>query len=259
MAPVPRRLHTRDRAESREELRGFAQVTRAEQEYGRLLRKIGAHVDNLVKLFKGGLVPEGDVALSEALNNYATHLDGYARVVASRMLNDVSRRNKQAFVKLAKELGTGLREEIAGADTGAVMRALMSEQVHLITSLPREAAQRVHTLAMTALSDGSRAKEMVAEIMRTGEVTRNRATLIARTETARASSVFTQARATEVGSDGYIWRTARDTDVRPSHKKMEGKFVRWDTPPRLEDGTVTHAGQIYNCRCYAEPVIPRDL
>jgi uncharacterized protein with gpF-like domain len=68
--------------------------------------------------------------------------------------------------------------------------------------------------------------------------------------------VLTQARAEHIGSEGYIWRTSNDSDVRHSHKEMNGRYVRWDTPPRLSDGTVTHAGQIYNCRCYPEPVIP---
>jgi uncharacterized protein with gpF-like domain len=46
--------------------------------------------------------------------------------------------------------------------------------------------------------------------------------------------------------------------VRESHKAMNGKFVRWDSPPTLSDGTTTHAGQIYNCRCYPDPVLPED-
>jgi uncharacterized protein with gpF-like domain len=37
---------------------------------------------------------------------------------------------------------------------------------------------------------------------------------------------------------------------------MEGKFVAWDKPPKLTDGTTGHAGEFPNCRCYPEPVIP---
>ena len=36
---------------------------------------------------------------------------------------------------------------------------------------------------------------------------------------------------------------------------MEGKFVRWDSPPTL-DGMTGHAGEFPNDRCYPEPVIP---
>lgn len=79
--------------------------------------------------------------------------------------------------------------------------------------------------------------------------------VIARTEVARTSSVLTQARAEHAGSTGYIWRTARDGDVRPSHKAMNGRFVRWGEPPTL-DNLRGHAGCLPNCRCYADPVIP---
>jgi uncharacterized protein with gpF-like domain len=37
---------------------------------------------------------------------------------------------------------------------------------------------------------------------------------------------------------------------------MNGKFVYYDKPPTLSDGTTTHAGEIYNCRCYKDPVLP---
>lgn len=91
--------------------------------------------------------------------------------------------------------------------------------------------------------------------MATGRVTRSRANTIARTEVSRASCVFTQARAENLGSEGYIWRTSEDGDVRPSHKAMNGKFVAWNSPPTL-DNLKGHAGCLPNCRCYTEPVIP---
>jgi SPP1 gp7 family putative phage head morphogenesis protein len=153
-------------------------------------------------------------------------------------------------------MGRALAREIKTAPTGLVMQQLMADQAALITSLPIEAAERIQRLATENLQYSSRGDEMIREIMRTGEVTKSRATLIARTETARATSVLTQARAQHVGSEGYIWRTAKDEIVRTSHRLMEGEYVRWDTMPRLSDGTRTHAGCFFNCRCYPEPVIP---
>lgn len=44
--------------------------------------------------------------------------------------------------------------------------------------------------------------------------------------------------------------------ARPSHRAMEGRFVSWDSPPRL-DGMTGHAGEFPYCRCYPEPVIPK--
>jgi len=85
----------------------------------------------------------------------------------------------------------------------------------------------------------------------------NRATLIARTETARTASVLVQARAQHVGAESYVWKTAGDWKVRPSHRKLNGTVHRWDDPP-LSDlpDYHSHPGQIFNCRCVALPIIP---
>ncbi|WP_265340329.1 phage minor head protein, partial [Salmonella enterica] len=84
---------------------------------------------------------------------------------------------------------------------------------------------------------------------------KSRADLIARTELGRATGALDQARALSIGSNGYIWRTAEDGDVRHSHREMEGKFVEWGRPPTL-DGMTGHAGELPNCRCYKEIVFP---
>ena len=91
--------------------------------------------------------------------------------------------------------------------------------------------------------------------METGKVTESRAKLIARTEIARTASGLTMARATHVGATHYIWRTSGDADVRNSHKEMNGKVIPFSKAPTLSDGTASHAGMIYNCRCYAEPIL----
>lgn len=153
-------------------------------------------------------------------------------------------------------MGSALRAEIEQAPTGHLLQELLGENVKLIKSLPAQAASRVHQLTTQGLITGQRAEQIAKQVAASGHVTEARARLIARTEVARTASLLTEARARYVGSEGYIWRTSGDADVRDSHKEMEGKYVRWDTKPRLTDGTVTHAGQIYNCRCWAEPVLP---
>jgi SPP1 gp7 family putative phage head morphogenesis protein len=83
-----------------------------------------------------------------------------------------------------------------------------------------------------------------------------RANLIARTETSRAASVFQATRAKHVGSEGFIWRTARDRDVRELHRLLEGHYFHWNDPPILDDGRPGLPGTIWNCRCFAEIILP---
>lgn len=206
------------------------------------------------------MFPPGDAealpTITRMLEHYSDALSDWAVRTSTKMLENVNQRDMQGWLELASEMSVALKDEIRGAPTGQLFKSLLDEQVELIKSLPRDAAKRVHELTIKGLEDSTRAKEIAKEIARSGEVTASRANLIARTEVARAASTLTQARAEHIGSTGYIWRTSRDSDVRHSHKQMEGKFVRWDSPPTLSDGTTTHAGQIYNCRCYPEPVIP---
>jgi SPP1 gp7 family putative phage head morphogenesis protein len=135
------------------------------------------------------------------------------------------------------------------------MRELLADQVTLIQSIPLEAAQRVHLLTLTGLEDSTRFQEIQKAILETEDVTASRATLIARTETARTASVLTQARAEHIGCTHAIWHTSRDGAVRKSHREMDGKIFSLDKPPRLSDGTETFPGQIFNCRCWMEPII----
>lgn len=197
------------------------------------------------------------IALEQVLRRYAEVLEPWAESVADRVVGEVDRQDARAWRQRTKAMSTAMRQEVQSADTGSRMRQLMAEQVRLIKSIPVEAAERVHRLTIEGLQGGTRAAEVAKEIMASGNVAESLAKLIARTEVGRAKTTLTQARAEHVGSEGYIWRTSKDTDVRHSHKKMEGKFVRWDTPPTL-DGLTGHAGALPNCRCYPEPVIPED-
>lgn len=254
------REHTYDRArkETSAERRKFASVRKAEAHYAAQLRSIANQCGVIIR----GLTPEGGVpdpgVVENALRRYAEIIRPWAKSVGTRMLADVSRRDEAVWKSLSKDMSRALGEEIQRAPTGEALRRLLDEQITLITSIPLKAAERAHKLALETRTSGARYGTIVEQIMRSGHVARSRATLIARTEVARTASGLTQARATYLGSEGYIWRTSEDSDVRRSHKKMAGKFVRWDRPPTT-DGLVGHAGQLPNCRCYPEPVIPDQI
>jgi SPP1 gp7 family putative phage head morphogenesis protein len=208
-----------------------------------------------------GLAPDGKPSsmaqLVDTLNRYAEVVAPWAQAVATAMVADIDRRGRVMWRRNSGEIGRSVRHELERAPTGHVMAQLQAEQVKLIKSLPLEAAQRVHELAVNAIPGGRRASSFEADILATGHVTEARARLIARTETTRATSNLMQARAQYAGSDGYVWRTSGDFDVRPSHNVMEGRYVRWGHPPTL-DGLVGHAGCLPNCRCFAEPIFPDD-
>lgn len=243
--------------ESHEQRKAFARVRKAELQYSRKLRGVARQVGFIQRAFGSLLDGNALMELQQALEGYSRLLRPWAVKTAQSMLVDVSRRDRSAWLQLSKTFTRSLREEIDTAPTGEMLRQMMQENVALITSIPLDAAQEVQRVAIESVTaTGARAKELSKRIQRLGHVSVGRANTIARTETARAASSLTAVRATNAGSVGYIWRTAGDSDVRKSHKEMEGKFVKWDEPPTLSDGTKTHAGGIYNCRCYPEVVLP---
>lgn len=259
--------------ETQAEKRAFNSVRKAEVQYGQALKSVAAHVGSMLKSFDPG-DPSSMTMFEGLLSRYSEAIKPWAAATAQRMLLDVSRRDEVVWNELGRDMSRALRDEVRKAPTGEMLRKLLNDQVELITSLPRGAAQRVHELVLKGQEEGTRATEIAAEIMRTSSVTKSRAMLIARTEVARASSGLVQARSVYVGSEGYIWRSAEDSDVRPalslpskvranfvgSHRKLNGTFIRWDSPPVSgQRGERAHAGCIYNCRCYPEPVIPDEL
>lgn len=205
---------------------------------------------NGIPMDTDGAVP----TIVRLLQGYADALGPWAEAVANRMLTEVNAQDFASWRRMSEELSEELKREIATTPTGEVTRELLDANVKLIKSIPLEAAERVQALALKAVEEGGRTPAIIEEIMRSGQVSVGRARTIARTETARAASSFTQARAKNVGSDGYVWRTSKDGDVRDSHKHMSGKFVAWSDPPTL-DGLTGHAGCLPNCRCWPEPIL----
>jgi SPP1 gp7 family putative phage head morphogenesis protein len=199
-------------------------------------------------------------AIERSLSRYSEIISPWAEGVANKMLDGVNKEESRQWEELSKEISVGLHSVMETTSIGQVARNIVEENIKLMKSLPLEAASRVtdiHNRAIEAMIAGERSKDFADEIFKSGDVAMSRAKLIARTEIGRASQALTQARATHVGSEGYIWRTSEDGDVRHSHAQMEGKFVRWDEPPTL-DGMTGHAGCLPNCRCYPEVVIPEN-
>jgi SPP1 gp7 family putative phage head morphogenesis protein len=243
------------RSQRKSQREAFERVRRAEAQYARQLRKIAWHISDLVAAFGGD--PESHAQLVDVLERYAEAITPWATAVAQRMIADVTQRNTRAWEEYTNGLSAALRYQLAHTPIGAVLANSLAESVSLIRSLPLNAAKRVRDLSTGTLYSSARASEVSAEILRTGNVTRGRADLIARTEVARTGSLLTEARARYIGATHYIWTTAGDLDVRPLHKKLANRVFAFNDPPVSgERGERSGPGQIYNCRCVAMPVIP---
>jgi len=236
---------------------------RAESAYAQQLRRVARAVGDIIRgVAPDGVLDEGaERSILDLLEQYAELLTPWAERVGQRMIEDVAVRNFQAWMAVSREIGVALRREIETAPTGEEMRAALAQQVSLITSLPRDAAERVHHLTTEARFSGRRAESIAEEILATGDVTRSRANTIARTEVGRTGTELLKARSLHIGAETYIWTAVMDVDTRKDHARLHGKLIRWDRPPIVDrrSGRRAHAGADINCRCTPHPVLDPSM
>jgi SPP1 gp7 family putative phage head morphogenesis protein len=235
----------------------FLSSRKAEKGFSANLRAVARRVGAIVEGWAESGRIRNQAELRASLERYAQMLEPWAQTVAARMVAEVDRRDAAAWREMTREIGEELARELVDTSTATLLRSRLAEAAKLITSLPLEAAQRVHRLTVQGLERGARAETVAAAILETGHVTESRARLIAATEVARTAALVVEARARAVGAETYVWRTLRDSAVRPLHRALEGRTFRWDDPPVIGDnGERGHPGEIYYCRCFAAPVLP---
>ena len=252
--------------------RSFEPSRALETDYSRVLRQVSRQIGLLLRRYfdeKGGLFDvDGFVAACE---EYGIDLEPWAIKTATRFVERVEKGNsvpwnqsvKQALKTAVKAGGVGVTAGVLwsvyqGSQVHHAAVDLMQEQAALIKSLPRKAAERVQAIALEAALDGDRSSVLYKKILETEVITEARAALIARTELARANAVFTRARANAVGLTHYIWRTVGDERVRDAHQQMEGQICEFARPPAVEGEGNHHAGEYFNCRCFAEPIFSKS-
>jgi SPP1 gp7 family putative phage head morphogenesis protein len=244
----------------------FKPSSQAERDFNRQLKKVAKVSGHIIESHVDGVNLMNSHEMQKALQDYSKLIGPWARRQSAKMLDRVLKSNKRAYKQKSTAIGVALQHNVAEKEVGQMATKLLNEQVELIKSIPLEAGLRAQKIAEDAFFHGTRAvpdqdtiDELQKQLGLSTEVATSRATLIARTETARANASFNQARAQSVGSNQYRWHNSGDGAVRQSHKTYKGKPLQgrvfsWDDPPTLDDGMKGHPGTFPNCRCFAEPV-----
>lgn len=175
-----------------------------------------------------------------------------ANIVSNAFVTGANQANKARFYRAMENVvGVDLGTIIQNEGLEDVLVATTRENVALIRTIPEEYFKKLETTVFTGTTQGRNASSMLKEIQRIGKVTEKRAKLIARDQTSKLNSALNQHRATNLGSEEYVWRTAQDDRVRDSHRTKNGKTFRWDNPPK----DTGHPGEDIQCRCIAQPII----
>lgn len=158
-----------------------------------------------------------------------------------------------------------------------LIKSLQDEYIKKLNLIVSEGVQQASTAKSleAAVADMLKESKKLSKQMITGRTEivngkrvkkQGRAELIARDQVGKLTESFTRRRQLEAGIDMYIWATAGDRRVRPTHKPMNGKLCRWDDPTVFSPdsgktwvnrstigGVQLHPGQDIQCRCTAIP------
>lgn len=193
----------------------------------------------------------------------------YCQELALKMVTAVYQKTEGNWRKAAeqntkgREIYEALKKEKNNIIMENTIQKLIEQNATLIKSLPLEIANDITKYIEKETTKGKRAEEIAQEIKtKFPEKSKANAKCIARTEVSKAQSALTRTRAELLNIQWYIWRTSQDERVRNTHKHMEGVLVSWKDPPSPEQLSKSkyqygkyHAGEIFNCRCYAEPIV----
>jgi len=194
-----------------------------------------------------------------------------ASILAS---NVVSKEDKTERDRLQESmrgaLGVDVVNIVNGEGLNNAIESAVAYNTNLITSIPEQYLSKISDVVLSETVKGRTATSMIEQIQHIGDVTKNRARLIARDQTNKINGDLTRERQTASGIRAFRWRTVGDEAVRESHRRRNGKIYAWrpeDVGKKIKVGnkTVTlldpnadgigYPGEEIQCRCIAEAII----
>lgn len=175
---------------------------------------------------------------------------GVDRVASARVRDMVSTAIKGARPDLGETARVAF---LPGEGTRDLLAGWVRENVSLITSIDDRYFADLERLFAGGIESGQNTGSLRKVLEERYGVSRSRAQLIARDQISKLNGQIAQKRQSDLGIEEYVWRTVGDERVRDSHAAKDGRRFRWDDPP----ADTGHPGDDFQCRCSAEPVIPR--
>lgn len=238
-------------------------ILRLESEYSRVITKL------LNRVFRDFDFLDSTRQIEEFIHSNLFY--DLSMRIANHMITGVRVDNAKNWREAAsmstrgRDIYQALRTQMQGP-LGNLVKAQIDYNASLIRSAPIDISRKMtHHIQQESLK-GRRSEDIVDDLQKwIPNITRSRANLIARTEVSKASTALTRAQSYELGLRAYQWHTSEDGRVRQSHRMLDKVVVFWIDPPspeQLDHEKRTyghyHAGNIWNCRCFASPIIDVD-
>lgn len=188
----------------------------------------------------------------------------FAERLATNFVTSINDRNIKSMGKMFGSFGVDVTT--GNKQVNDFLQASVAENIQLITSIQTQYLDRVETLVLTNMRAGLRPSSIQQQLQDQFGVTKNRARMIARDQTSKASNGLARKRMQASGLEFFQWVTSKDERVRSRHSSIANKVTmygkgiyRWDDLPLSDKGEPIAPGDDFNCRCIARPVLRSEV
>lgn len=179
---------------------------------------------------------------------------------------------KGVQVSSAKQLGDSLKQVSGGVTlktdvvsglVGDVAKAAVKQNVALIKSIPSRYFEQIEGAVMRSIQTGKGMADLYPEIQKMGDVSKKRAELISRDQTAKATTAINKARMNGLGIKKFEWlhsageKHPRELHITAAPGGLNHGIFEINNPPIIDERTGERGlpGQLINCKCRMVPVI----
>jgi SPP1 gp7 family putative phage head morphogenesis protein len=144
-----------------------------------------------------------------------------------------------------------------------IIKSALITNTDLIKSIPSKKLTDISIIIQTGIREGTSIEELTRQLIVNFDISKNRARLIARDQTAKLHSNIIRAEHLQFGIKEYKWSTSHDDRVRNSHKVMDNKICSWLDETIYKNsindkswkkrtsigGVEKQVGEDFQCRC----------
>lgn len=189
--------------------------------------------------------------------------------VAMGFIGRSNTQNKERFTRsMQRARGIDIASIVNEMNLGDTMAKAIKDNIDLIKSIKTDFINDIGAQVFEDFKKGKRQSDLIADIYERGNVTKSRAKLIARDQTAKVNSAFNEARNRKLGFDVYKWSGGNDERQRQSHRVLNGMLCKYSDPTVYSDDNgktwkkrssigayIGNPGTDYQCRCLDQPQI----
>lgn len=197
--------------------------------------------------------------LTRLQKHWEKHFKDVALRLAGKWTGVSYKENANAWKAQMRKAGFTVDMQLSAAQR-AVLDMAVAENVALIKSIPSQFATDVQGIVSRSFVAGRDLSTMADALRKRGEVTVQRAALIARDQSNKLTANMNSARQRELGLTWAVWKhSSAGKEPRPNHVKAGREEWIFDTQVGIDFGDqFGHVlpGVAINCRCGSRTLIP---